>query len=309
MADAQAGSDQFTAQRPAADGAAGGTPVRTRTALTVILPCYNEAERLPGTLQVLLAHLSRVPGEVEVLVVDDGSTDATVIVADAVAAVDARVHVLSCHPNRGKGYAVRAGMLAAAGELIVFTDADGSYGPSELDRIVRALAEAPVAIGTRATGSSGPAIRWAASRVFNLAIRGSLGLPFGDTQCGLKGFRRAAAREIFSRARLDGFAFDVEALWLARGLGLQVAEVGVRATERQGSKVRMLADAAGMLGEVWAVRQATATGVYGAGGQEPTGGAEVATGTADPWSTAASAPSGPPPALQAASSPGTSEVI
>jgi dolichyl-phosphate beta-glucosyltransferase len=82
-----------------------------------------------------------------VLVVDDGSTDATVMVADAVAADDARVRVLSCHPNRGKGFAVRTGMLAAQGELVVFTDADGSYGPRELDRIVRALAGAPVAIG------------------------------------------------------------------------------------------------------------------------------------------------------------------
>jgi dolichyl-phosphate beta-glucosyltransferase len=284
VADVAARSDQVAIPRPVADGLAAG---RTGTDLTVILPCYNEAERLPGTLQALLAHLSRVPGEVEVLVVDDGSTDATVMVADAVAAHDARVRVLSCHPNRGKGFAVRAGMLAAQGELIVFTDADGSYGPSELDRIVGALAEAPVAIGARATSTSGPATRRLASRAFNLVIRGSLGLPFGDTQSGLKGFRRAAAREIFSRARLDGFAFDVEALWLARRLGLEVAEVGVQATERQGSKVRMLADALGMLGEVWAVRQATANGAYGDVGQDLTGSPE-----------AASTPSGLPPALQ-----------
>jgi hypothetical protein len=150
-------SDQLTILRPAGDAAgASSTPARTTTALTVILPCYNEAERLPGTLQTLLAHLSKVPGQVEVLVVDDGSTDATVRVAEAVAAIDGRIRVLSYHPNRGKGYAVRMGMLAAEGELIVFTDADGSYGPSQLARIVAALGEAPVAIGTRATDSSGP---------------------------------------------------------------------------------------------------------------------------------------------------------
>jgi hypothetical protein len=172
-------------RRSAGDAAgASSTPVRTTTALTVVLPCYNEAERLPGTLRTLLAHLSGTSGQVEVLVVDDGSTDATVMVADAVAAVDRRVRVLSYQPNRGKGFAVRTGMLAAEGELIVFTDADGSYGPSELDRIVGALDEAPVAIGTRASGTSGPVARRAASRVFNLAIRGSLGLPFGDTQKG-----------------------------------------------------------------------------------------------------------------------------
>jgi dolichyl-phosphate beta-glucosyltransferase len=263
LADVHARSDQQTVRQPAADGpAAGSTPVRTRTALTVILPCYNEAERLPGTLQTLLAHLSRVPGAVEVLVVDDGSTDATAAVANAVAAADRRVRVLSCHPNHGKGFAVRLGMLAAEGELIVFIDADGSYGPSELDRIIGALDEAPVAIGARATGTSGPVVRRMASRVFNLAIHGMLGLPFGDTQSGLKGFRRTAARAIFSRAQVDGFAFDVEALWLAHQLGVEVAEVDVKALDRQGSKVRMLADALRMLGEVWTIRQATVDGPY-----------------------------------------------
>jgi glycosyltransferase involved in cell wall biosynthesis len=235
--------------------------------LTVVLPCYNEAERLPRTLQSLLAHLSGVPGEVEVLVVDDGSTDATVAAARAIAAADARVRLLCLSPNRGKGAAVRAGMLAAEGELIVFTDADGSYGPSELDRIVGALAEAPVAIGARVT-SSGPLTRRVASRMFRLAIRVLVGLPFPDTQSGLKGFRRAAAWEIFSRARLDGFAFDVEALLLAGRLGLDVVEVSVQAIERRGSKVRVLADAHRMLGDVWAVRRAVANGTYG-GVQHP----------------------------------------
>jgi dolichyl-phosphate beta-glucosyltransferase len=292
--------DQVAILRPAGDATgASATPVRSSTALTVVLPCYNEAERLPGTLQTLLAHLPGVPGQVEVLVVDDGSTDATVTVATAIAAVDGRVRVLSYHPNRGKGHAVRTGMLAAAGELIVFTDADGSYGPSELDRIRAALGEAPVAIGTRASGSSGPVARRAASRVFNLAIRGSLGLPFGDTQCGLKGFRRAAARQVFSQARVDGFAFDVEVLWLARQLGLEVAEVSVRATERQGSKVRMLADALGMLGEVWAVRRARTNGAYGNAGQIPNPAAEAVASLTGAPLAAANAPSGTPPALQA----------
>jgi len=232
-----------------------GAPVRSAPALTVVLPCYNEAERLPGTLRALLAHLSAAPGEVEVLVVDDGSTDATVRVAEAVAAADRRVRVLSYRPNRGKGLAVRTGMLAARGELVVFTDADGSYSPSDLDRIVAALARAPVAIGSRAGEASGPVARRVASRVFNLAIRGAVGLPFGDTQSGLKGFQRAAAQQIFRQARVDGFAFDVEVLWLARQLGLEVTEVGVQALERQGSKVQMVADALAMLGEVWTVRR------------------------------------------------------
>jgi dolichyl-phosphate beta-glucosyltransferase len=225
-------------------------------ALTVILPCYNEAGRLPSTLQALLDRLSSPPGEVEILVVDDGSTDATLAVAEAAAGGDPRVRVIRTGPNRGKGFAVRVGMLAAAGDRVVFTDADGSYGPDEVDRVAGALADAPVAIGTRDPAGSGERLaRRVASGIFNGAVRVLLGLPFRDTQCGLKGFRREAARAVFGRARLDGFAFDAEALVLARRLGLAVAEVPVRAQERAGSKVRVLADGPRMLAELWAVRR------------------------------------------------------
>ena len=293
-------SDQLATLRPTGDTAEPSRPpVRTAPALTVILPCYNEAERLPGTLQALLAHLSAVPGEVEVLVVDDGSTDATVSVAEAAAAVDRRIRVLSYCPNRGKGFAVRTGMLAAQGELVVFTDADGSYSPSDLDRIVAALAQAPVAIGTRAGDASGPVARRAASRVFNLAIRGVLGLPFGDTQSGLKGFRRAAAQQIFSQARVDGFAFDVEVLWLAGQLRLEVAEVGVQALERQGSKVQMVADALAMLGEVWTVRRARTTRAHAEVGSAPIPSLEAAASEADPPLRAVTTSAGAPAAFQA----------
>ncbi len=293
-------SDQLANLRPTGDTAdARRALVCIAPALTVILPCYNEAERLPGTLQALLAHLSAAPGEVEVLVVDDGSTDATVTVAEAVAAVDRRVRVLSYGPNRGKGFAVRTGMLAAQGDLVVFTDADGSYQPSDLDRIVAALDQAPVAIGARAGDPSGPVARRAASRVFNLAIRGTLGLPYGDTQSGLKGFRRPAAQQIFRQARVDGFAFDVEVLWLARQLGLEVAEVRVQAMEREGSKVQMVADALEMLGEVWTVRRARTSRAHAEGGSESIPSPEAAASPADPPLGAAAAPAGVPPALQA----------
>ncbi len=229
------------------------------TALTVILPCYNEAERLPATLEAYLARLPHTPGEVEVLVVDDGSTDATLVVADAAAGGDPRVRVLRGWPNRGKGFAVRTGMLAAEGALVVFTDADGSYGPSDVDRVIGALADAPVAIGSRDLGAAGGnLIRSVASLAFNRAMRVVLGLPFRDTQCGLKGFRREAAQAVFGRARVDGFAFDAEALLLARWLGLAVAEVPVRAYERAGSKVRLLLDGRRMLTEVWTIRRAAA---------------------------------------------------
>jgi glycosyltransferase involved in cell wall biosynthesis len=263
VAEVASGLEQWTVPQPTTDGQGTAVVMPTGTALTLIFPCYNEAERLPQTLAAYLAELSRRPGEVEVLVVDDGSTDQTFAVARAIAGRDDRVRVIRSQPNHGKGFGVRAGVLAAAGELIVFTDADGSYGPGEVARVAAALADAPVAIGSRPAGwATGPPARWLASRLFNRAIRALLGLPFGDTQCGLKGFRRQAALEVFGRARLDGFAFDAEILFLARRLGLAVTEVPVRAEERDGSKVQLAVDALAMLGDVLRVRRWAVNGGY-----------------------------------------------
>jgi glycosyltransferase involved in cell wall biosynthesis len=235
-----------------------------RPALSIVLPCLDEAERLPATLRAYLAHYPPGRAEVELLVVDDGSTDGTSAVADRAAVADQRVRVLRTTRNHGKGYAVRAGIRAAQGELVVFTDADGSYGPEQVDLVVAALAGAPVAIGARLGGQAGTGrpLRRLASRVFNRAMRLLLGLPFHDTQCGLKGFRQEAAAAIFRRARVDGFAFDAEMLLLARHLGLQVVEVPVRAAERPGSRVHLGGDALRMLLDVWAVRRAARRGAY-----------------------------------------------
>lgn len=232
--------------------------------LSIVLPCLDEAERLPGTLAAYLAHFPPSRSEVELLVVDDGSTDGTTVIADQIAAADPRVRVVRTSHNHGKGYAVRTGIQAALGELVVFTDADGSYGPAQLERVVAALARAPVAIGARLGPDADPGspLRRLASRVFNRVMRLLLGLPFSDTQCGLKGFRRDAAEAVFGRARVNGFAFDAEALLVARRLGLEVLEVPVRAEERQGSKVRLGGDALAMLGDVWRVRRAAARGAY-----------------------------------------------
>jgi dolichyl-phosphate beta-glucosyltransferase len=234
------------------------------SSLSIVLPCLDEAERLPGTLAAYLAHFPPGRSEVELLVVDDGSTDGTAAIADQIAAVDPRLRVMRTTQNHGKGYAVRTGMNAAQGELVVFTDADGSYGPGQLERVVAALEDAPVAIGARlgSQAGTGPPLRRLASRVFNWAMRLLLGLPFHDTQCGLKGFRRDAAEAVFRRARVDGFAFDAEALLIARRLGIEVVEVPVRAEERQGSKVRLGGDALRMLADVWKVRRAAARGAY-----------------------------------------------
>jgi glycosyltransferase involved in cell wall biosynthesis len=236
-----------------------------RSSLSIVLPCFDEAERLPGTLAAYLAHFPPSRAEVELIVVDDGSSDGTSAIADQIAAADPRVRVVRTPHNHGKGYAVRVGVQAAQGELVVFTDADGSYGPEQLERVVAALGRAPVAIGARLgsqAGTGSPLLRRLASPVFNRVMRLLLGLPFHDTQCGLKGFRRDAAEALFQRARVDGFAFDAEALLVARRLGFEVVEVPVTAEDRQGSKVRVGGDALRMLADVWKVRRAAARGVY-----------------------------------------------
>jgi glycosyltransferase involved in cell wall biosynthesis len=149
-ADVDPGSDPTaTSGRPSA------APAPTGTALTLVFPCYNEAERLPQTLAAYLAELPRQPSAVELLVVDDGSTDQTFAVAQAIAAQDDRVRIIRSQPNHGKGFGVRTGVLQATGALIVFTDADGSYGPGEVARVTAALTDAPVAIGSR-PGGGGP---------------------------------------------------------------------------------------------------------------------------------------------------------
>jgi len=232
--------------------------------LSIVFPCLDEAERLPATLATYLAHYPPDPTGVELVVVDDGSTDDTSAVAEAVAATDERVRVLRSDRNHGKGHAVRTGIGAARGEVVVFTDADGSYGPEEADRVVEALAEAPVAIGARLENQAGaaPLPRRLAGWVFNLAMRLLLPLDLQDTQCGLKGFRREAAAAIFRRATVDGYAFDVEVLLLAHRLGLRVVQVRVKPTRRDGSRVHFAADALRMLADVWAVRRAAARGAY-----------------------------------------------
>jgi hypothetical protein len=154
-------------------------------------------------------------------------------------------------------------MLDAAGELLVFTDADGSYGAADVLRVADALERDPVAIGTRGEApGGGPLPRRLASRGFNYAVRTMLGLPYSDTQCGLKGFRRDAARAIFSRTRMDGYAFDAEVLFLARRLDLGVAEVQVEPEARSGSKVRIVGDAVRMLSEMAVVRRLADEGAY-----------------------------------------------
>ncbi len=232
-------------------------------ALSVVIPAYNEQERLPSTLEAVLAYLAGKQhwAPAEVLVADDGSTDATRAVAESWKAEGAPVRVLANPGNRGKGYSVRHGMLEAAGDWVLFTDADLSAPIEELDKLYEAAQEkgAEVAIGSRALdrsliGIHQSVFREQAGRVFNLLMRLLTGLPFWDTQCGFKLFSRRAAGEVFRRQRIDGFGFDVEALFIARRLGFRTIEVPVRWNHVEGTKVSMIGDSVNMFLDLIRIR-------------------------------------------------------
>lgn len=221
-----------------------------RRSISIIIPAYNEEKRLPSTLSKVKGYLAASSWEFsEIIVVDDGSRDNTAGVAEA-----AGVGVLRNPGNRGKGYSVRHGMLAAKGDWALFSDADLSAPIEELETLWSAAEResAPCVIGSRALdrsliGVHQPVFRERMGRVFNLLMRLETGLPFHDTQCGFKLFEASAAREIFGRQRLDGFGFDVEVLFIAKHLGYRTLEVPVRWNDVAGTKVSMLLGAKGFL--------------------------------------------------------------
>jgi glycosyltransferase involved in cell wall biosynthesis len=214
--------------------------------LSIIIPAYNEQTRLPGTLQIVTRYLAdREWAFREIIVVDDGSKDSTVATVEAFVKEGHPVRILKNPGNRGKGYAVRHGMLVAHGEWLLFSDADLSTPIEELEKLYAAISDSvPIAIGSRALdrsliGVHQSQFRERAGQVFNFVMRLVLGLDIHDTQCGFKLFRRDAAQAIFSRQKLERFSFDAEILFIARKLGLRAAEVPVRWNNVEGTKVGM----------------------------------------------------------------------
>jgi glycosyltransferase involved in cell wall biosynthesis len=206
--------------------------------------------------------------DAEVLIVDDGSLDGTARLVAARAQSDARVRLVKNPGNRGKGYAVRQGMMEALGEWILMSDADLSAPIGELPKLFRAVAGggAVIAIGSRALDRSLIGVHQAWAReisgiFFNRVMRLIAGLPYADTQCGFKLYGRAAAREIFPRQRLDGFGFDVEDLVIAQRLGFAAVEVPVRWNNMEGTKVS-LAHGLRSFGELFAIRWNALRGRY-----------------------------------------------
>jgi dolichyl-phosphate beta-glucosyltransferase len=229
---------------------------------SVVIPCFNEAGRIGETLRLTLEYLTANAAESELIVVNDGSTDATAAIARE-RLKDARIEtrLLENFPNRGKGAAVRAGLLAARKPIGLFFDADLSTPLGETPKLIEPITngEIDIAFGSRALdrgliGIHQPWRREQAGRAFNLLVRVATGLPFWDTQCEFKAFRLDVCRPILEAARLDGFAFDVELLYLAQHAGLRILEIPVRWNHAEGSKVQFFKDSLRMLREVIALR-------------------------------------------------------
>src|SRR3954453_3201203 len=232
--------------------------------LTIVLPAYNEAERIGPALDELFGYLlrrgerardgapgsSELPPVVDVVVVDDGSTDRTAAIVaarpEAATGFDeagAHLRVMTV-PHGGKGAAVRAGMLSAGSDIAIFADADMATPPDQLPLLVEALADHDVALGSRIQpdGSdmraSQPGYRRLLGKAFHVLAFASVVGPVKDTQCGFKGFSRAAAHDLFGRQQITSIVFDVEIIFLARRRGYRVAVVPIRWADRLGSRMR-----------------------------------------------------------------------
>ncbi len=210
---------------------------------SVVVPTYNEERRIVPTVGAIAAHLCSLGRPWELIIVDDGSTDETVDVVRRLGLVNARV--LAGRSNRGKGSAVRRGMLAARGQVILFADADQSTPIEQLSALETVLDKGfDVVIGSRAAAGAHVDNKSLQRRVVTAGLRlfvhSTLRLPIADTQCGFKVFTPRAVDELFTRQRIDGFAFDLEVLYLARKRGLRVVEVPVAWFDAPGSKVAHL---------------------------------------------------------------------
>jgi len=235
--------------------------------LSIVVPSFNEERRLPATLEKLAGYVRTNHPNSEVIIVDDGSRDRTAAVAESFREKLPRLRVVSNGVNRGKGYSVRHGSLEARGDTILFTDADLSSPIEEAQKLLAALQTHDVAIGSRAVDRSlievhESSFREVAGVIFNYIVRILLRLPFVDTQCGFKAFRRERCRIIFEQQTIERFGFDPELLYLARHHGLSIAEVPVRWAHSPATKVNMLRDRVQMFLDVFRIRWNALRGLY-----------------------------------------------
>lgn len=240
------------------------------TALSLVVPAFEESGRLPRTLASIAAALPRLADEVELIVVDDGSSDDTADLAERFAATaPLPVRIVRMERNRGKGAAVAAGVAAACHPLVAFTDADSPYDLESLVPMLAALASGgcDVAIGARDLPESQinrgyGVLRYLSGQTFSLMTKLAIGLPFRDSQCGLKAFRTDAARRLFAMRTVDGFGFDFELLAAAVANGLRVERFPVRLTHDDDSRIALVRDSLRMTRDLLHVRRNLKRGAY-----------------------------------------------
>jgi glycosyltransferase involved in cell wall biosynthesis len=236
--------------------------------LSIVIPAYNESARIEKTLERVMSCVAEQSWDAEVLVVDDGSKDDTAAIVKRWMSQHPRLHLVQNPGNRGKGYSVRNGLLQAAGEVVMFTDADLSAPMEEAERLLAAIANgADVAIGSRWMDRTRqtihqPLYRQFFGRCFNWITRSVMGLPFKDTQCGFKAFKRSAAQMIFRLQTIERWGFDPEILFIARKLKYVVREVPVTWGHDERSRMSYLKDGMKMLEEMAMIRANSVVGRY-----------------------------------------------
>jgi glycosyltransferase involved in cell wall biosynthesis len=236
--------------------------------LSIVIPAYNESARIERTLARVMECVEQQGWDAEVLVVDDGSRDNTAAIIGQWMERYPRLHLVQNPGNRGKGYSVRNGLLQAAGDVVMFTDADLSAPMEEAERLLAAIADgADVAIGSRWMDKTRqtihqPLYRRFFGRCFNGVTRMVMGLPFKDTQCGFKAFKRPAAQVIFRLQRIERWGFDPEILFIARKLGYKIREVPVTWGHDERSRISYLKDGTKMLEEMAYIRVNSLIGRY-----------------------------------------------
>ena len=239
--------------------------------VSIIIPAYEEEERLGASLEAIVEYLRQAAPNAELIVVDDGSKDGTAESAERffseVSDIPARV--IRYEQNRGKGYAVKTGLRAAAADIALFSDADLSTPIQEMSKLVDPIraGEYDVTFGSRALdrsliGAHQPWRREQGGKVFNLVVRALTGLPFWDTQCGFKAFNLTKFRPLLDLMQIDRFGFDVEFLYVANLHGLRLKEIPVRWDNDERSKVNVFRDSLRMFNEVREIRRNARKGLY-----------------------------------------------
>lgn len=229
--------------------------------VSLIIPMYNESSIIEEAVRTFSEYMKKTFKDFELIFVDDGSTDGCGDVVEAAHEKDARIRLCRYTPNHGKGYAVRTGVLAAEGDLILFTDCDNAYGEEAVGNLARTLVKtgADIVVGSRNLSKDGyegyTFVRKLASKTYIKVISVAAGFKLSDSQCGIKGFRHEIAKKIFSNCEVDRFAFDLEVIMIATKLKANIAEMPVKIINHRESTVHIVRDSVKMLRDMYRMKK------------------------------------------------------